>query len=367
MRIIMAQVCQPEAHRPPTGVALAASASVCMGWGSKARPKAMISSVVTSLWPKVIGLADARCPRDAACRCLEPLASVCCTPSLAAAPSLVAVCARPALQAGRDACQRTAGARTRRMQAARCSVHGDAACADGQARSQRSHRRCRRRQHRLLRRRLPGAGGARRDAAAAAGAGRDHRAARACASPTSMGRTGSWRPRRSSWRPIRRRRFAEADIILVTVKSGATAAMAELIAEHAPSGVTVVSLQNGVGNVDVLLARLGGMARVGAGHGALQCRADARQRRAGALPSRHQRHDPDRRRRAPGLRAALNVKGAAVAEQPGHDGRAVGQAAAQPQQRAERALRACRWPPQLADRRWRLHSGARRSRRRWRC
>ena len=41
--------------------------------------------------------------------------------------------------------------------------------------------------------------------------------------------------------------------------------MAELIAEHAPSGATVVSLQNGVGNVDVLLARLGGMARVVAG------------------------------------------------------------------------------------------------------
>jgi 2-dehydropantoate 2-reductase len=56
--------------------------------------------------------------------------------------------------------------------------------------------------------------------------------------------------------------FAEADAILVTVKSGATAAMAGLIAEHAASGVTVVSLQNGVGNVDVLLARLGGMAQV---------------------------------------------------------------------------------------------------------
>ena len=56
--------------------------------------------------------------------------------------------------------------------------------------------------------------------------------------------------------------FAEADVVLVTVKSGATSAMAGLIAEHATSGVTVVSLQNGVGNVDVLLARLGGMARV---------------------------------------------------------------------------------------------------------
>ena len=56
--------------------------------------------------------------------------------------------------------------------------------------------------------------------------------------------------------------LAEADIILVTVKSGATEAMAGLIAEHAASGVTVVSLQNGIGNADVLLARLGGMARV---------------------------------------------------------------------------------------------------------
>jgi 2-dehydropantoate 2-reductase len=59
--------------------------------------------------------------------------------------------------------------------------------------------------------------------------------------------------------------LAQADIVLVTVKSGDTAAMAELIAEHGPSGATVLSLQNGVGNVDVLLARLGGMARVVAG------------------------------------------------------------------------------------------------------
>ncbi|MFZ1101713.1 MAG: 2-dehydropantoate 2-reductase [Hyphomicrobiaceae bacterium] len=59
--------------------------------------------------------------------------------------------------------------------------------------------------------------------------------------------------------------FAEADIILVTVKMRDTLAMAELIAKHAPSGVTVVSLQNGVGNADLLLARLAGMARVVAG------------------------------------------------------------------------------------------------------
>jgi 2-dehydropantoate 2-reductase len=56
--------------------------------------------------------------------------------------------------------------------------------------------------------------------------------------------------------------FAGAEIVLVTVKSGDTAAIARLIAEHAPAGVIVVSLQNGVGNVDVLLASVGGMGRV---------------------------------------------------------------------------------------------------------
>src|SRR5690606_31030671 len=45
--------------------------------------------------------------------------------------------------------------------------------------------------------------------------------------------------------------LGQADVVLVTVKSGDTEAMARLIAEHAPSGVTVVSLQNGVGNIDV--------------------------------------------------------------------------------------------------------------------
>ena len=56
--------------------------------------------------------------------------------------------------------------------------------------------------------------------------------------------------------------FAGADIVLVTVKCGDTAGIARLVAEHAPDGVTVVSLQNGVGNVDVLLANAGGTGRV---------------------------------------------------------------------------------------------------------
>jgi 2-dehydropantoate 2-reductase len=48
-----------------------------------------------------------------------------------------------------------------------------------------------------------------------------------------------------------------ADVILVTVKSGATEDMAALIAIHAPADAVVVSLQNGVGNADRLRAGLG--------------------------------------------------------------------------------------------------------------
>lgn len=49
----------------------------------------------------------------------------------------------------------------------------------------------------------------------------------------------------------------DASIVLLAVKSADTAAMAELIAQHAPPDAIVVSLQNGVGNVAKLAARLG--------------------------------------------------------------------------------------------------------------
>jgi len=52
--------------------------------------------------------------------------------------------------------------------------------------------------------------------------------------------------------------FADARVVLVTVKSADTAAMADIIARNAPSDVVVVSLQNGVGNVTVLRNRLPG-------------------------------------------------------------------------------------------------------------
>lgn len=52
--------------------------------------------------------------------------------------------------------------------------------------------------------------------------------------------------------------LADADVILVTVKSGATAEMAGLIAAHARPDAVVVSLQNGVDNADRLRAALPG-------------------------------------------------------------------------------------------------------------
>ncbi|WP_344708849.1 2-dehydropantoate 2-reductase [Sphingomonas humi] len=56
----------------------------------------------------------------------------------------------------------------------------------------------------------------------------------------------------------------EASLVLVTVKSGATAEMATLIAAHAPASAAVISLQNGLANADVLRAALPGR-RVHAG------------------------------------------------------------------------------------------------------
>ncbi len=52
--------------------------------------------------------------------------------------------------------------------------------------------------------------------------------------------------------------LAQADLILVTVKSGATAGMAQLIASHAPPDAPVISLQNGLENAATLRAALPG-------------------------------------------------------------------------------------------------------------
>jgi 2-dehydropantoate 2-reductase len=52
--------------------------------------------------------------------------------------------------------------------------------------------------------------------------------------------------------------FADAAVVLVTVKSADTAGMADVIARHAPSDAVIVSLQNGVGNTAVLRDHLPG-------------------------------------------------------------------------------------------------------------
>jgi 2-dehydropantoate 2-reductase len=51
--------------------------------------------------------------------------------------------------------------------------------------------------------------------------------------------------------------LADAEIILVTVKSGATAEAAREIRDNAPDRALVISFQNGVSNVDVLKRELG--------------------------------------------------------------------------------------------------------------
>ncbi len=50
--------------------------------------------------------------------------------------------------------------------------------------------------------------------------------------------------------------LADADLIIVAVKSGATAQMADLIAAYAPANTTVLSWQNGMDNIQALRAAL---------------------------------------------------------------------------------------------------------------
>jgi len=57
----------------------------------------------------------------------------------------------------------------------------------------------------------------------------------------------------------------EAEIIALTVKSGDTARAAAEIAKHAKPGALVISLQNGVSNVDILEQGLGGRFEVARG------------------------------------------------------------------------------------------------------
>jgi 2-dehydropantoate 2-reductase len=58
------------------------------------------------------------------------------------------------------------------------------------------------------------------------------------------------------------RALAEADIVVLTVKSAATAAAAKEIGVNSRKGALVISFQNGIGNVDILRQELGDWVRI---------------------------------------------------------------------------------------------------------
>jgi 2-dehydropantoate 2-reductase len=136
--------------------------------------------------------------------------------------------------------------------------------------------------------------------------------------------------------------FEDAGIVLVTVKSADTAAMADIIARHAPSDVVIVSLQNGVGNAAVLRARLPGRRVLG-----------------GMVPFNVIALGNGRFHRATSGDIVIEQDEAATAEKLSvtgpddaadrqHRGRAMGQARAQSQQRAQCAGLICRCGGQLS-------------------
>jgi 2-dehydropantoate 2-reductase len=145
--------------------------------------------------------------------------------------------------------------------------------------------------------------------------------------------------------------LAGARIVLVTVKCGDTAAVAELIACHAPPDAVVVSLQNGVGNLNVLRAHLVPSQRAVAGMVPFNV---VQTRHEGTAPSFHRATSGTLLIGAgvPGLRELLDVPGVAVAERTDIDGVLWGKLILN----LNNALNAlCDLPlaQELADRRWR--------------
>jgi 2-dehydropantoate 2-reductase len=146
--------------------------------------------------------------------------------------------------------------------------------------------------------------------------------------------------------------LAQAQVVLVTVKSGATAEMAALIARHAPGDAVVVSLQNGADNVQVLRAQIAPTQRPVAGmvpFNVVQTRADE-------APPRFHRATSGTLLVAsgiPGLRDLLSVSGLAVAEHADMPGVLWGKLLLN-LNNALNALSDLPLAKELADRNWRL-------------
>jgi 2-dehydropantoate 2-reductase len=146
--------------------------------------------------------------------------------------------------------------------------------------------------------------------------------------------------------------LAGADLVLLTVKSGATREMGGLIARHAPADAIVVSLQNGVGNIDVLREVLQDSHPLIAGMVPFNV---VQTRREGQAPRFH-RATSGTLLIAPGqegLRACLDVPGLAVAERDDMPAVLWGKLLLN-LNNALNALSGLPLATQVADRRWRL-------------
>jgi 2-dehydropantoate 2-reductase len=146
--------------------------------------------------------------------------------------------------------------------------------------------------------------------------------------------------------------LAGAEIVLVTVKCGATGEIAGLVARHAPRQAVVVSLQNGVDNPGALRAGVAEGQRVVAGMVPFHVVAE---RRPGQAP-RFRRASSGRvciAAHIPGLRAALDVPGARVVEHRDMPAVLWGKLLLN-LNNALNALSGLPLAVELADRRWRL-------------
>jgi 2-dehydropantoate 2-reductase len=146
--------------------------------------------------------------------------------------------------------------------------------------------------------------------------------------------------------------FAGAGIVLVTVKSRDTSAMAKLIASHAPADAVVVSLQNGTGNAPLLRERLPKSQRVIAGMVPFNV---VQGETADGLPSFRRTTSGEIlvEEGVPGLVDLLNVAGLPVASAPDMNAVLWGKLTLN-LNNALNALSGLPLVEQLSDRRWRL-------------
>ena len=146
--------------------------------------------------------------------------------------------------------------------------------------------------------------------------------------------------------------LAAAQVLLVTVKSAATAEMAGLIAQFAPPHAIAVSFQNGIGNVEALAAHFGAARTIVAGMVPFNV---VQLRNQGQAPHFHRASSGTMLIDAgtPGLREVLNVSGAPVEEHRNMTAALWGKLILN-LNNALNALAGMPLAEELADRRWRL-------------